>query len=165
MFPPGPTALSTRPNPTEFDALTVVTGPTEELPPMAPEALATEAATVAQPPSQTDGAEETVAEGTTAEMTVAETTVTEKAPAETTVAKATEAEPMVVIVPVASTAAGKTHLVTDPAVVETAAPATAAEDVKPVQTAATEAEPNNEVVTEKGADEVNGKKCVGWTGK
>lgn len=147
MFPPGPTALPTTPSvvPTDTAGTHVVTGPPEKQPTAAPGAQATEATTVAQPPSQTDSAEAPVAEATVAEATMAGTMVTEP------------------IVPVVSTVAGTAHLVTDPPVVETAAPATAAGDVKPLQTAA--AEPNDAVVIEEGADEVNGKKCVGWAGK
>lgn len=156
MFPPGPTALPTKPGVEALtdtrgtDLFTVVTGPPEKAPTMVPEALATEAATEAQPRSQTDGAEETVAETTVAEVMVAETTV-----AEATVAG----------VPVVSTVGGTIHLVTDPPVVETTAPATAAGDVKPVQTAATEAEakPNDAVFIEEGADEVHGKNM--WGGR
>lgn len=156
MSSPGPTALPTRPrveaptDETEIRAFTVVTGPPEKQPSMAPGALATEAATVAQPPSHTDGAEATVVEATVAEATVVGATV-----AEATVAES--------IVPVVSTVARTAHLVTDSPMVETAAPATAAEDVKPAQTAAAEA--NGAVVIEEGADEVNGKKCAGWAGK
>lgn len=146
MFPPGPTALPTSvevPTDTpEMPAFTVVTGPTEKQPTMVPGVLATEAATAAQPPSQTDGAEATVAEATVAETTVAEVSVAAS------------------IVSVVSTVADTAHLVTDPPVVETAAPTTAAGDVKPVQTAAAEAQPDDSVVIEEGADEVNGKKEI-----
>lgn len=156
MSSPGPTTLPTEQSatvPTDTTgthALTVVTGPPEKDPSAIPAVPATQAA-VTQPPSHTDGAEATVAEATVAEMTVVEATVAES------------------VVPVVSTVAETVvgtvgHLVTNPPVVETAAPTTAAGDVEPVQTAAAEAKPNDAVVIEGGADEVNGKKCVGWAG-
>lgn len=160
MFPPGPTALPTRPNvevSTDMAEIlpvttfTVVTGSPEKQPTMVPAAQATEATTVGQPPSQTAVAETSEAEAKEAEATQAEARM-----AETTVAES--------IVPVVSTVAGTAHLVTDPPVAETAAPATAAGDVEPVQTAAAEAKPNDKV-TEGRTDEVNGKKYVGLGGK
>lgn len=159
MFPPGPTTLPTTPSKalltqpnvaapahTMGTAFTVATSPPEKQSTMAPGALATEAATGAQPPSQTDGAQATVDKGTVAETTVADALVT------------------VSTVPVVSTVAATAHLVPDQPVVKTAAPATAAGDVEPAQTAAAEAQPNGAVVIEEGADEVNGKKCVGQAG-
>lgn len=152
MSPPGPTAHPTGPNvevhieTTEIQGITVVTGPPEKQPSMAPGALPTEATTApVQPHYQTDSAET---------MTVP--MMVQTTPDGTTLAEATVADSIVKTVE---------HLVTDHPVVETAAPATAAGDVKPVQTAAAEAKPNDAVVIEEGADEVNGKKCVGWVGK